>query len=278
MTAERIPIGTFSRVTRLSQRALRLYDERGLLVPAVRDVCTGYRSYAADQIGRGVAIGHLVSLGFGLAEIGVLLDAREAGDRETIRRLFAERREAVGVESRRLAAIDAALARGGADPEIFAMSISEPVVKDVPAQRVLSRRDRGTYGETIPRMIGEVCAALAPRNGRAPAFSVAGPIMTIYHDNEYREQHADLEVALPVTGRVEIEDPALELRTLPATRVVSVIYTGPYQGVSSAHQAAFEAGTALGLEWTGPARELYLNDPATVPEAELMTEVQYPVA
>jgi DNA-binding transcriptional MerR regulator len=34
MTAERIPIGTFSRVTRLSQRALRLYDERGLLVPA----------------------------------------------------------------------------------------------------------------------------------------------------------------------------------------------------------------------------------------------------
>jgi len=278
MTVERIPIGTFSRVTRLSHRALRLYDERGLLVPAGKDVCTGYRSYTFDQIGRGVIIGHLVSLGFGLSEVGTLLDARGAGDRETVRRLFAARREAVGGELRQLAAIDAALARGGAEPEVFAMSISQPVIKEVPALRVLTRRDTGTYGETIPRMIGEVCGAFAPCNGQKPTFSVAGPIMTIYHDNEYRELDADLEVALPVTGRVEIENPALELRSLPATRVVSVLYTGPYQGVSSAHEAVFKAVQALGLEWSGPARELYLNDPGTVPEQELMTEVQYPVA
>lgn len=44
MTVERIPIGTFSRVTGLSQRALRLSDERGPLVPAEKDLCTGYRS------------------------------------------------------------------------------------------------------------------------------------------------------------------------------------------------------------------------------------------
>jgi hypothetical protein len=41
MTVERIPIGTFSRVTRLSQRALRLYDERGLLVPAGKTSAPG---------------------------------------------------------------------------------------------------------------------------------------------------------------------------------------------------------------------------------------------
>ena len=278
MTAERISIGTFSSVTRLSQRALRLYDERGLLVPADKDICTGYRSYTTDQIGRGVTIGHLVSLGFGLADVGALLDARATGDRETVRRLFAARREAVGAELRLLTAIDAALSRGGVDPGVFAMSISEPVIKEVLALRVLARRGTGTYGETIPRMIGEVCAAFAPRNGREPAFRVVGPIMTIYHDNEYREIDADLEVALPVAGRVEVENPALELRTLPATRVVSVLYTGPYQGISSAHEAVFGAVRTLGLEWSGPARELYLNEPGTVGEQELMTEVQYPVA
>jgi effector-binding domain-containing protein/DNA-binding transcriptional MerR regulator len=278
MTVERIPIGTFSRVTRLSQRALRLYDERGLLVPAGKDVCTGYRSYTFDQIGRGVTIGHLVSLGFGLAEVGALLDARAAGDRETVRRLFAARRAAVRAELGRLVAIDAALARGGADQEVFTMSISEPVIKEVPAMRVLSRRGTGTYGETISRLIGEVCAALAPKNGREPGFSVAGPIMSLYHETECREQEADIEVALPVAGRVEVDDPALELRTLPATRVVSAVYTGPYQGVSSAHEAVFKAVQALGLECNGPPREVYLNDPGTVPEHELMTEVQYPVA
>lgn len=277
MTAERIPIGTFSRVTRLSQRALPLYGERGLLVPAGKDVCTGYRTYTSDQIGRGVTNGHLVSLGFGLADIGTLLDARAAGDRETIRRLFADRRKAVGTETRRLAAIDAALARGGADPEVFTMSISEPIVKEVPAMRVLTRRGTGTYGETISRLIGEVCAGLAPRNGRAPAFSVAGPIMTIYHDNEYREQDVDLEVPVPVVGQAEVDDPTLVLQTLPATRVVSVVYTGPCQGISSAHEAVFRAVQAL-LDWNGPAREVYLNDPNRVAEQELMTEVQYPVA
>ena len=171
MTVERIPIGTFSRVTRLTQRALRLYDERGLLVPAGKDVCTGYRSYTTDQIGRGVTIGHLVSLGFGLAEVEALLDARAAGDRETIRRLFAARREAIGAESRRLAAIDAALARGGADPEVFAMSISEPTSR---RSRLCASSRAGARARTArrsPRMIGEVCAALAPRNGREPAFT-----------------------------------------------------------------------------------------------------------
>ena len=277
MTAERIPIGTFSRVTRLSQRALRLYDERGLLVPAEKDLCTGYRSYTFDQIGRGVTIGHLVALGFGLAEVGALLDARAAGDRETVRRLFATRRAAVRAELGRLAAIEAALARGEADQEVFTMSISEPVIKELPAMRVLSRRDTGTYGETITRLIGEICATLAPRNGREPAFRVAGPIMTLYHEPECREQEAEMEVALSVAGRVEIDDPALELRTLPATRAVSALYTGPYPGISSAHETVFKAVQALGLECTGPPREVYLNDPGTTPEPELMTEVQYPV-
>ncbi|NLX48814.1 MAG: MerR family transcriptional regulator [Methanospirillum sp.] len=278
MTVERIPIGTFSRVTRLSQRALRLYDERGLLVPADKDLCTGYRSYTYDQIGRGVTIGHLVALGFGLAEVGALLDARAVGDREIVRRLFTDRRTAVRAELGRLAAIEAALARGEADQEVFTMSITEPVIKEIPAMRVLSCRGSGTYGETITRLIGKICATLAPRNCREPAFSVAGPIMTLYHDTGCREQEAEIEVALPVAGRVEVDDPALELRTLSATRVVSALYTGPYPGISSAHEAVFKAVQALGLECDGPPREVYLNDPGTTPEQELMTEVQYPVA
>ena len=87
-----------------------------------------------------------------------------------------------------------------------------------------------------------------------------------------------MEVALPVAGRVEIDGPETELRTLPATRVVSALYTGPYPGVSSAHETVFKAVQALELECNGPPREVYLNDPGTTPEQELMTEVQYPVA
>jgi DNA-binding transcriptional MerR regulator len=40
----------FSAATALSVKALRLYDERGLLVPARVDRATGSRRYAKDQM------------------------------------------------------------------------------------------------------------------------------------------------------------------------------------------------------------------------------------
>lgn len=264
MTEERIPIWTISRVIRLLQRALRLYNKQGLLVPAGKDLCTGCRSYTFDQISRGMTIGHRVSLGFGLAEVGALLDARGASDRERVRRLSA-RRPAVRTELGGLAAIEAALARGEADQEGFTMSISKLVISEIPAMRVLSRRDTGTYGETITRLVGEICATLAPGNGQEPAFRVAGPIMTLYHEPRCREQEAKIEVALPVAGRVEIDDPALELRTLHAIHVVSALCTRPYPEIWPAHEAVFKAMQTLGLECREPPREVYLNDPARPP-------------
>ena len=40
-----MPIGPFAAASRLSPRALRLYDENGLLAPARVDPDSGYRYY-----------------------------------------------------------------------------------------------------------------------------------------------------------------------------------------------------------------------------------------
>jgi hypothetical protein len=50
MAEDQIPIGRFSLITRFSRKALRLYDDRGLLVPGTKDVCTGYRYYTTARI------------------------------------------------------------------------------------------------------------------------------------------------------------------------------------------------------------------------------------
>jgi DNA-binding transcriptional MerR regulator len=42
---ERMTIGEFSKRSRLSAKALRLYDELGLLPPAEVDARSGYRLY-----------------------------------------------------------------------------------------------------------------------------------------------------------------------------------------------------------------------------------------
>ena len=43
-------IGEFSKLTQVSTRMLRYYDETGLLKPAKVDSLTGYRMYSAEQI------------------------------------------------------------------------------------------------------------------------------------------------------------------------------------------------------------------------------------
>ena len=87
-----------------------------------------------------------------------------------------------------------------------------------------------------------------------------------------------LEVAaLPVSGRIAVEDPKMEIKTLPAVKVVSVIYRGPYPGVEAGYNRLFSYAEENSLEPFGPSRELYFNDPAEVPEEELMTEVQIQV-
>ncbi len=57
---------------RLSPKALRLYDEMGLLPPSRVDAATGYRSYGADQPARLTTA--LRQLGMTLAEITVVID------------------------------------------------------------------------------------------------------------------------------------------------------------------------------------------------------------
>ena len=81
---EPLSIGAFSELTGITQRALRLYDERGLLTPAAVDPANGYRWYERAQLERAEVIGAARSIGMPLAEIGALL---ADGPEEAHRRL-----------------------------------------------------------------------------------------------------------------------------------------------------------------------------------------------
>jgi len=61
--------GEFSRASRLSRKALRLYDDLGLLAPARVDPETGYRFYAPAQLEQARLVAWLRRLGMPLARI-----------------------------------------------------------------------------------------------------------------------------------------------------------------------------------------------------------------
>lgn len=277
MTGDKIPIGTFSYITHLSQKALRIYDEKGLLVPSERDLCTGYRYYSYSQIENGIFLRNLVWLGFSLSEIEVLLDARKCGDGEAVREIFSLRLGKVRDEILRLSSVENVLGNYDLLSGGLCMSVTEPKIEIIPELRVISRRKKGVYQETIPELCRELLTYVCADEGCEPAAHMAGPVIFICHDEEFRETDADIEVAIPVAGRVTIEYPAVEVRNLEGGEFAAVVHTGPYQGVSTAYERLFAYLESENLVPAGPLRELYINDPAEVPEEELLTEVMIPV-
>lgn len=72
-----LSIGAFARLTRLSPKALRLYDELDLLPPVHVDPDTGYRWYSLGQAGRARLVGQLRQLDMPLARIRAIVDLPE---------------------------------------------------------------------------------------------------------------------------------------------------------------------------------------------------------
>ncbi|MFE9135121.1 MerR family transcriptional regulator [Streptomyces sp. NPDC007355] len=74
MPTPMLTIGDFARATRLSAKALRRYDELGLLPPARVDPFTGYRYYTDEQVERARLVAWLRRIGMPLAEVGRVCD------------------------------------------------------------------------------------------------------------------------------------------------------------------------------------------------------------
>jgi len=123
----------------------------------------------------------------------------------------------------------------------------------------------------------DLCGQLLSEENQKNGPKVTGPFMTLYHDCEYREKDATMECVAPITGRIALSDPAMEVRILPGGKVLSLIHKGSYNKL---HEAWSRIGAyAEEKEYVpnGLHREVYLNDPNIVSEEELLTGLQIPV-
>jgi DNA-binding transcriptional MerR regulator len=96
---ELMPIGRFSRLIGLTVKALRHYDELGLLRPASVDPDTGYRFYVAAQAPLAEAIRTLRRLEVPLDDIATLLVSDDPAE---VRRLLVDHQSRTAVRSAEL--------------------------------------------------------------------------------------------------------------------------------------------------------------------------------
>jgi DNA-binding transcriptional MerR regulator len=267
-----IRIGDFSKLSRVSVKALRYYDEMGLLKPVSVDRFTGYRLYEYNQLAVLNRILALKELGFSLEEIGRLLD--DGLSLEQMRGMLklrqTEAHQRVREETERLERIESRLRQIEQENN---MSKYDVVIKNVEAVKVASVRDLVPTPPEQGGLWGELGGYLAMHH-----VQPIGICFTLYHDEDFKERDWDLEVCEPIDGDLT-ESGRVKVRNLPAATVACTIHNGPFATLNEAYNAIGTWLDANGFRIVGPCRELYLNpsknnsqtDPNTV------TEIQFPV-
>ena len=268
-----IRIGDFSKLSRVSVKTLRYYDETGLLKPVHVDPFTGYRLYEYSQLSTLHRILALKDLGFSLEEIGRLLD-----DGLSVEQMYGmlklretEARQRVRDEAERLERIRARLRQIEQED---CMSKYDVVIKSVDEVKVASLRG---VVPTPPEQGGlwqELEEYLAKQRVKP-----TGACLTLYHDDEYKERDWDVEVCEPIDAELG-ETQRVKVQTLPAVKTLAcTIHNGPFVTIGEAYNAIGKWITDNSYRIVGPCREIYLhskgdgnqNDPDTV------TEIQFPV-
>jgi DNA-binding transcriptional MerR regulator len=276
-----IKIGDFSKLSRVSVKMLRHYDEIGLLKPAHVDPFTDYRYYTVEQLPRLNRIVALKDLGFTLEQIARVLD--DDVTVEQIRGMLmlkrAEIEQQVYAELARLARVESRLQqieREGTLP------MREIVVRRVEPCLVASiRRVLDPQKEDVEPMFDEVERYVEQHKARA-----AKPPLMLYHDSEYHER-IDVEVAVPLTMSIPTRA-SIVIRELPSVQVACIIHTGTYATMTQTAAELFRWVDTHGYKVVGATREVFLrfgaDESFDLPPAYLtrepsafMTEFQLPV-
>jgi DNA-binding transcriptional MerR regulator len=264
-----LPIGAFSRRSRLSLKALRLYAELGLLPPAQVDPETGYRYHEAEQVERARLIGLLRRLEMPLARIGRVLGLEGVEASREVR-AFWEEAEASAMVKRRLVAHLERQLEGRGEP------MYEVQTRDVPEQDVISITRSLTVADLVTFIMesnGELSTQLE-RAGATPTM----PWFVVYHGEVNEDSDGPVEVCLPYTGSVTPQGEAV-LRHEPAHREAYTTLTTEqtvFPQILDAYGAVDAWVRDKGLQLSAPPREVYFTDDEPK-AAEPFCDVAFPI-
>ena len=248
-------IGEFSRVTHLSVKALRHYEEVGLLEPAEVDSSSGYRRYASRQIPSGHLIRRFRDLDMPLDEIKVVLSAPDLDARDRAIVAHLERMQnALEQTQATVASLKDLL--DGKEPSL-------PVeFRQIPPTRAVAVRAEVGWDDA------EQWLATAFEHLHSLVEARSGPDAALYSPEFFEAHLGEVVAYVPTAGGAATGDGAA-LETIPAAYVAVTVHHGAFADIDQAYGAlgTYVAERVIGAD--GPIREHYLGDDCT--------EVAWPV-
>lgn len=271
MNINKLKIGEFSRLSRVTVRALRHYEKIGLLVPEIVDRQSGYRYYTVAQLQKMQSIVKLKGLGYSLEEIGQLWDdSSHCPSLESLRKKIVECEDELELLRRRHAELSSMIA---SQTKIEQM---EKIFMDsLPAITVAS------YRAVIPSYedLGRLCyETIGPEMAKAGCECEEPEYCFTFEHGGYREKDVDIEYCEKVKQR-RADTASIKFKELPAVpKAVCMKVYGPYDALRQSYLDLFAWIEEQGLKVCAPPRANYVHGAWDQDNpADWLTVIQIPV-
>ena len=248
-------VGEVTKIMGVTRKALLVYEDMGLLVPAVKDKDSGYRYYSADNMTQIHSIRSLQSLGLTLKEIAD----------------YYYNTNNINAHLQRLMELRTTL-----DKNIQLLQI-----------RAAKRGDFSVHRTVLPRQVcycrqyqcDDVTDAANKLRDTYIAAARTGKMSMLMRMFTMRmSQNAnqlDLLCCIPVEDNFD----GPERVDFAETQALCIYYRGPYEGTATAIMALMKHIKENNIETTGPFRSIYLEGPPNRGEnsGDYITQIAVPV-
>lgn len=203
-------IGRFMQITQLSRKALRLYEQLNILIPAAIDPQSGYRFYADEQISVARLIWLLRGMEMPLTLVRQVIEAETQEAVQLVNRYrldTAQRAEQVDRTARHICQI--------LTQEISLMTF-EIQIKDVPQQNAVTHLARVKIGD-YQAHIGKTLRLLHTHITDSGA-TIAGEPLCFYHGRLNEGADGPVEICWPYVGEIS-PTATIAVRQIPAHKL-----------------------------------------------------------
>ncbi|GAA0714289.1 MerR family transcriptional regulator [Paraclostridium ghonii] len=260
-------IGEFSKLTQISTKTLRYYDEEYILVPSYRDSNNGYRYYNEEDYKKAILILELRNLEFSILEIKDILSICK--DKEDILYIFKEKSDMIKNQINELEKTLNKL-NDYKRIEIQENKMNEYKIefKTMPAITVAALRFTGKYSD-VGQYFSEIYKIVKNNSNGYP--------FCLHYDNEYKE-NADIEVCVPI--KKIIKSDKITIRQIPKVEAITTIHNGNYTEINKAYKEIFNYKNTNDINCSIPHREIYRKGPGRVFKGnpkKYVTEIVMPI-
>lgn len=248
-------IGEITKIMGVTRKTLLVYEDMGLLTPAVKDEKSGYRYYSADNMTQIRAIRALQTLGLSLKEV----------------KEYYYDMENIDAHLQRLLDLRAAL-----DRNIQLLQL-----------RSARQGDLTIHRTTLPQQVC-FCRQYQCEDTSEASIRLRDTYIAAAHTGKMSMVHRmftvrmsqpteklDLMCCIPVDSSYD----GPERMEFPETPALCIYYRGSYEGLPAAIHALVAYIRENGIEVTGPFRSIYMEGPPNRGEnsGDYITQVAVPI-